>query len=853
MLNTTYDVKAKRSTQKTTDLLPGHDLYFGTPLHQPWAGLPIGDGDLGSLVWMERDGIHIHIGKTDLWQDALPNTTYDDICYASGWEECHTMQKHAGEITVRFDSPLFDYMYQKAYHARLSLADAKASLHADTPLGCVDANVFASADARTTVMHLRMTSGEGEAPEIRLARWGSRTLWKWYGQQKKAPELGLDGTETCVTEQRMYITQELNATKFCVALAMVCDTAPRLSERKNCHEGFWLMPRQKEFDITLYWTVQTAEDTNAAKAACDRTLDAAIGKGEDALYAAHAAEWADFWNKSHIKIADDYIENLYYLYLYYMNSESRGAFPPHFTSGIWGWYHDYLPWIFYYHYNMQHLYAPLDAAGHGELGDNYYDMRRSGLDVARLYAQIAKGGRKGAFYHDVCDRYSRGADWHMNNCSCASQIGMQMYRHYRYTGDEEFLQSHALPVMHAAAEYYLDILELGEDGLYHTHDTTCYEGTFLFNDAITDRTMIEALFTALVPHTTDEALREKYEHVLSHLTAFETIPLSLVHDWDGERFLYGVGAGRTPVGRGEIFSIGYDNDGKRYRKTFGTTDPEPENLGDESFPDAELAPLYPAGILGLKDRGTHLFESMQNQILLHPFIYAHWGMLPIFCARMGMADEFLEASHRAIEAFQHFPCGFNVEGDGEFPSVGKFLNVYNTLTNDKSKLRQDEFVHFDFETVPVILQGLTDALIQSHEGCIRICPAVRAQDNTAYSLFAEGGFSVFAEVTDSTCVIAVTSGRGKPLYIDLPPYLAKEGLYTYRTDKNGEFAACELNFMDRGPDHLCDFGDLAAGETVLISTSPIEELVTTDGKVSTPNADMKLHGRAYLGLPRLLS
>ena len=60
------------------------------------------------------------------------------------------MQKHAGEITVRFDSPLFDYMYQKAYSAQLILADVHAELHADTPLGTVNARVFASADARTS-------------------------------------------------------------------------------------------------------------------------------------------------------------------------------------------------------------------------------------------------------------------------------------------------------------------------------------------------------------------------------------------------------------------------------------------------------------------------------------------------------------------------------------------------------------------------------------------------------------------------------------------------------------------------------------------------------------------------------
>ena len=853
MKQTQFDFEKRQWNTKTTNRLPRHDLYFGMPINQPWAGIPIGDGDTGSLVWMEKDGIHINIGKTDLWQDALPNTTYDDICYASGWEECHTMQKHAGEITIRFDSPFFDYMYQKAYSVRLSLADAHASLHADTSLGCIDADVFASSAAHTTVMHLQMSSHEGEAPEIRLARWGSRTLWKWYGQQKKAPELGLDGTDAVVTEKRMYIRQELNATKFCVGLAMVCDTAPRMAERKNCHEGFWLMPRGNAFDMTLYWTVQTGEDTDAAKAACDRALDEAIRTGRDALYAEHCRDWESFWNISHIGLADAYLENLYYLYLYYMNSESRGAYPPHFTSGVWGWYHDYLPWVFYFHYNMQHLYAPLDAAGHGDLGDNYYDMRRRGLDVARLYAQIAKGGKRGAFYHDVCDRYSRGADWHMNNVSCASQIGMQMYRHYSYTGDREFLQSHALPVMHAAAEYYLDILELGDDGLYHTHDTTCYEGMLLLNDTVTDKTMIRTLFAALIPHTDDEALRAKYEDVLAHLPEFETLPLALGNDWDGERFLWGVGKGRTPVGRGEVFSLGYDNDGKRYRKTFGCTTPEPENYGYDSFPDSELAPLYPSGLLGLKDRGTHLFECLQNQLYLHPFIYAHWGMLPIFLARTGMADEFLEAAHRAVNAFQHFPCGFNVENDGEFPPVGKFLNIRNTDTGSETRMRHDDFMHFDFETVPVLAQGITDALMQSHEGLIRLCPAVRCQDAVSFALFAEGGFLVQAEVDGKDYVVTVDSLRGEALYLRLPEYTDAGTLHAYRYAAGSTEAVPFVpGTTVRGREEVLDFSDLACGETVLLTSVPLDALQTYSAAPAAPNMDMKTCGIASLGLPHLL-
>ena len=33
-----------------------HDVIYGSPLTDPLAGFPMGDGDIGSLVWFEEDG-----------------------------------------------------------------------------------------------------------------------------------------------------------------------------------------------------------------------------------------------------------------------------------------------------------------------------------------------------------------------------------------------------------------------------------------------------------------------------------------------------------------------------------------------------------------------------------------------------------------------------------------------------------------------------------------------------------------------------------------------------------------------------------------------------------------------------
>ena len=79
-MKTSFDINRQRWLCRTTDFLPKHDLYFGTPVNSPMAGLPIGDGDTGSLIWLKRDGLHININKSDLWQDAPSGVTWDDEC-----------------------------------------------------------------------------------------------------------------------------------------------------------------------------------------------------------------------------------------------------------------------------------------------------------------------------------------------------------------------------------------------------------------------------------------------------------------------------------------------------------------------------------------------------------------------------------------------------------------------------------------------------------------------------------------------------------------------------------------------------------------------------------------------------
>lgn len=845
MVRTTFDASSKKWNRSTTSRIPKHDLYFGTPLNTKWAGLPLGDGDIGSLLWLEKDGLHIHINKCDLWNDAPSGVTWDDEVYCSGREEQLTSVKHGGELTVRFNSPMFDYIYQKDFCTRLSLDDASAYIDADTPFGGISARMFASADSHTTLLSCRVRSDDGEAPEIRLAHWGSRVLWRWYAQQLPAPEVGLEGTETYADGERIYITQELNGTKFCLGMAVVTNDGIRYTERRNCHEGAIVFDRQNEHDFTVYFTIRLGADVDEAKKLCEETLDSAIAQGEAALYAEHKAAWESFWNKSYISIADDYIENHYYLYLYYMNSANRGAYPPHFTSVLWNAYHDYISWTCYFHYNLQHMYAPLDTVGHGELAQNYYNLRRNGLEKAYKYAAIEKphepaiSAKKGAFYHDVTDRYGRGADYDSLNCTCGAQIAMQMWRHWRYTGDRDFLENYTLPIMKGAAEFYLDMVVKEDDGLYHIHGTTPYEGNPPTDDCYTDLVMIKALFPIYREFADDEMIA-KLDDVIANLPEPILVPLDDEDDLDGEVFTHGLGKGKKPLGDKKVFGIGYIN-GEVVRKMYGN----PAKVG-YGFPDIEHAPLYPSGIFGLKDKGTPMFDSMMNQMYIHPYKGMFWDLGPVFCARMGMAQELLECAHAQLKEWQGFPNGFNAESGGQ-----EWYHPTNSQTSEKGMVKAEDFTHFDFETTPIIVKAVCESLIQSHDGVIRICPAVRPQDETAFTMYAEGGFKVDAEISADSYVITVENLRGEGFFLTLPEYADQTKLMVYRST-GGEFVKSDVKISRHGNEDVLDFSDSAAGEIILLTSEPIENLETYEQEVSERNMNMKMLDNVYLGSPRLM-
>lgn len=555
----------------------------------------------------------------------------------------------------------------------------------------------------------------------------------------------------------------------------------------------------------------------------------------------HTMDWENFWNQSFVTIPHDFSENLWYLNLYYANSECRGAYPPLFCNGIWGFYHDYVPWNYYFHYNMQLHHFPLHAAGHSKLIDNYYRFRRDHLPQAQEYC-IKNKHVEGAFYHDVTDRNGLGAQYDSLNCTPGAQIAMEMWNHWRFTGDKAFLDDTALPVMLETAKFYINSLKKGDDGLYHIDGTSAYEGTPPFDDTITDLTMIRALFSAL-SQASESSESEIYNEILSHLPEYKLLPLE-EDETDGKMLTQGFCKGFPAEEGSQILSVGKKHGSDEWtRKNYGNL--ERVYYG---FPDTELSPLYPAGVIGLADRGTPIFRALLNQMRLHPKAKdcMGWCTAPLNLARLGMAEEMAQHVEDVIDTWIIYPQGFGTYGPANVSDQAerwKMNDVRDTDSGETKKVTAWNFRHFDFETLPILAAATNEMLLQSYDGVIRICPAVKKDANVSFRLFAEGGFVIQAEVNGADYIISITKTREDTCLVSLPEYFSQPFVYSIH-DGDAVLTSCETEQHPNENLLKLKFGQ---DSRMILCSGLIETIEYTEAEAIKRNSGIKRCGKAKLG------
>ena len=849
--------------------LPGrvaqYDLVYKSPPIDPMQGIPLGNGDVAALAWCDGSKIILVVNKCDLLDDSKAGNfeTWDEKY------DLYTTQRQACRIEIDFKFPVFDTLYLSDFKARLNLVDASLSLSGTSPFGEVSLKAFI--DHRSGILFCDVgTSLHEEVPlRISIERFGSRTFSMWYTRMKRDVSIGLPGTEALVDASGAYITQKLTSGTFAAGGTVIESNGLTVNSIREHSRGAAIqLTGKREKSAQLAFTVTSPVEGDPLFEAKSK-LASAREKGAESFRKSQAQHWASIWSRSFMDYGDDYLNNLWYLTMYYAHSSQGGKYPGRFNNGLWGWNHDVQQWNFYFHWNQQQLYWPLNAAGLHELVAPYLDYRFNSLRFAKRSAKdVFKAN--GAFIADVSNRNGYNRIDLIDNHTPVAEIALEFWRQYEFTSDREFLTNKALPFILEAARFFESLLEKGDDGLYHAKAGTGYEGTVMLRDGLTELVYVRTLFTtalkALRIAGTDIPEAAQWRMLLDHLAPLPVVRASeglIVRGEAGEKINWGINTG-TSVSGNSIVAAGWGIKENKWLTTWYKTDDaayaylltgnEAGNktsdlrVLDGIFPAVPRSPVFPSGLVGLATKEEPLFKVMTATTLLYGSECMGWDPVAVVLARLGRAKElavdleqFPARWQFYVNGWGHISSDSGPDRDGAMFFRANSVSIIGSPEGEKVPLPAWPFRHMSMEAMSVLATAMNEALLQSYDGTIRVFPAFNGSKAGRFTLHAQGGFVVSSEIRSGNIAwIAIKSLHGNTCRLELP---WNKTLLQSNLDRKSRLVSEKATAFKTKP-----------GEVILLIPEG-QDLQTWSvvAEEPSPNENVKYHssGKTQLGIPRM--
>ncbi|WP_172594497.1 glycosyl hydrolase family 95 catalytic domain-containing protein [Mariniphaga sediminis] len=866
-ISTAFDPQAADWDISWPGVVSQYDLVYKSPPIDPMQGIPLGNGEIAALFWCEGSKIIAVVNKSDLWDDAKPDTLDN-----WGNENCdqYTTQRHACRIIIDFQFPVFNTLYLSGFNARLNLADASMTMEAASPFGEVGLKAFIDHKTGTLFYELNSDLNEDVPVEVAVERYGSRTFSGWYHQINRDAAIGLSGTDSFAGDESIFITQKLSSGTFAVGGTVIRDNGLEVSySREHSRRVLTRLSGNSKKNVQFAFVV-TSPGIDNPVIEVKESLFSIKQKGVEPFRKSNTEAWKTIWDRSFMDYGDDYLNNLWYLTMYYANASQGGKYPGRFNNGLWGWSHDVQNWNFYFHWNQQQLCWPLNAAGFHELVTPYLDFRFNSLPQAKKDAKkfFDSGG---AFISDVTNRNGYNSPHTLLNHTPVAEIALDFWRQYQYTGDKKFLEKQALPFILEAARFFESLLVKEDDGLYHAKEGTGYEGWIRLKDGLTELVYAEVLFSTAL-----EAVKvaganlpevKMWEDILGNLAPLPVVKASkglIARGKEKLNIAQGIFKGAS-VSTDDIVSAGWGIKEKKWLATyFDTDDPAYSFFSEDSpaysirskrnglklldgiFPAVPNSPVFPSGLVGLSQKDSNLFDVMTATTLLYGTECTGWDPVPIVLARLGLSEELAVDLDNFPSRWQIYCNGWGHWGmEGLINEDAELFFKTNTVkdinSDEKLPLRMWPFRHMSMESMSVLSTAMNESLLQSYDGILRVFPAFPDDKTGRFTLHAVGGFVVSAEIREGEVQwVSVKSLLGNPCRLELP---WSEAFVRSTLKKRVKTVSGEITEVKT-----------KAGE-VIVFTQEEESLRswTVESEKPQSNEKVKYHpsGKTQLGIPRM--
>ena len=724
-------------------LISSADLIYHSPVEKSVEGQPIGNGKMGTLVWTTQKAIHFQINRCDVFavnkNHADPQAGPTDYCGG-----CASLTLDLGG----------DPFCPEAFEQRLALYDAEISIVGSG----INVRCFISAVSDTLVLEVDDQRAEPQSMRLTVSMWRPPLV---QTNEHTAQHKFMD-----IADSVCLIQEFTDKDHYCTSAVAAQIVANETYIDKNDNTQTIITPTMTGktkivVSSASSWSTQTEVGMMAFN-----VLQEALDLPYEVLRQKHRDWWHRFWERTFVYIelqesstnqdVGHFMTCVRNLHLYNMASTSRGSLPPKWNGSLFITEGDKRQWgSQFWVWTTEMLYFPLFTADAIDLTNPYFSMYNRHLqdceDVARqrwgiagayfpetvpfdgptilpddvaLEVQAVLHGEKAHTElseraYSLCQfdshlrvvtnphigRYS----WISHVASSGSELAMQAWWRFRYTGDVKWLRNQGYPLLKGTVEFYRHLVEQGHDGQYYLSGTNVHEDFWGVKNGIMDLAAIRGTVPLAIRAAEilnyDTNLCAKWQELLDNLVPY---PMGSDH---GSKALTGSFLADDAWAAGQLGDVD------------GQHNPE----------DVWLNPIFP-----FEDWTLETEDPESNQIVQKTVELAHW-MPRIFAgAKLGTAIR--------------TPIVWSRVGYGnQLPSVlASYYASFTPLANGFS-LFEGEQAH-SIEHLGCITTALQDALLQSlspHPGqpeVISLFPAWPKNWDTSFRLLARGGFMVTSAI-----------------------------------------------------------------------------------------------------------